>query len=183
MNIWLTADYHLGHFNIISYTNRPFNSLEQMNQTIISNHNERVKPGDLVIHNGDFCFKGTPGSKPGEGIIVTAKEWESQLNGKIIFIQGNHDKNNSAKTPIQGMLVEMGGYKIWITHNPNNFNKNYPINFVGHVHDKWKFSSVETKDRGLVYLINVGIDVWNFRPVSINEILEGLAQWKKSQHN
>ena len=61
--IFYTADLHLGHANIIKYCNRPFKDVDQMNETLIRNWNSRVKPEDTVIHNGDFCFKNTPGGK------------------------------------------------------------------------------------------------------------------------
>ena len=59
MKYYFSSDYHLGHFNIIRYCNRPFKSLEQMNETIIRNHNERIKKEDILFHIGDFCFKKT----------------------------------------------------------------------------------------------------------------------------
>jgi len=58
MNYWWTSDYHFSHFNIIRYCNRPFKTVEEMNETIIRKHNERVKPKDTVFFLGDFIFKG-----------------------------------------------------------------------------------------------------------------------------
>ena len=79
-----TADLHLGHANIIRYCNRPFKDIDRMNDVLISNWNSRVKSGDTVIHNGDFCFKNTPGGKEGEGAVgINAQEWAKKLNGNI----------------------------------------------------------------------------------------------------
>ena len=141
MKIFFTSDYHLGHFNIIRYCNRPFKTLYQMNKEIIRRHNERVKPDDTVFFLGDFCFKNTAGGKKGEGILVTAKEWKQKLNGKFIFIRGNHDRNNTCKTPIESIIIKYGGHKINLTHNPFNANKKL-INFVGHVHIKGQLKMV-----------------------------------------
>jgi len=56
MTIYFTSDMHLGHKNIIKYSNRPFNSLVEMDQVIIDNYNSVVKKGDTVYDLGDFCF-------------------------------------------------------------------------------------------------------------------------------
>ena len=171
MNIWFTADCHFGHSNIITYCNRPFDGVDKMNSALIRNWNERVKPEDTVFHVGDFCFKNTPGGKYGEGQMVTAATWEKKLNGKIIFIQGNHDKNNSCKTPIQNIVVAMGGKRIQLVHNTEHIiTSNYDLYFVGHVHQAWKTKELKVQF-GIAKCINVGVDVWQYKPVSLNEIL------------
>lgn len=181
MQYWITSDYHLGHFNIIKYCNRPFTTIEEMNETIIRNHNSRVKEDDVIFHIGDFCFKGSDTSKPGEGELTKAQQYEKQLKGKIIFIQGNHDSNNSCKTCIRNMSINLGGHDLFLVHDPENFNLRYEINLVGHVHEKWKIRNAikdnyTHKDR---FLINVGVDVWDFMPIKINEILKELSSYKR----
>ena len=171
MNVWFTADCHFGHNNIITYCNRPFDGVDEMNSVLIRNWNERVKPEDTVFHVGDFCFKNTPGGKDGEGQAITAVAWEKQLNGKIIFIQGNHDKNNSCKTPIQNLVIAMGGKRIQLVHNPKHIvTSNYDLYFTGHIHGEWKTKEVKVQF-GIAKCINVGVDVWKYKPVSLNEIL------------
>jgi len=171
MNMWFTADCHFDHANIIRYCDRPFKSVEVMNEIIIRNWNSRVKPDDVVIHNGDFCFKNNGNS---------AKYWESQLNGKIIFIQGNHDKNNTCKTPIQNMTISMGGKRIFIVHNPEHvgFVTGCDLAFTGHVHQNWEIRRVR-RQFDFIDCINVGVDVWKFKPVSFNEIMGRYNKWKK----
>jgi calcineurin-like phosphoesterase family protein len=154
-----------------------------MNETIIRNHNERVKHEDVLFFVGDFCFRNSAGGKPGEGVVIKAKEYEAELNGKIIFLKGNHDNNNSCKTIINGLLIEIAHKQIYLVHKPEHFNKDYEINFVGHVHDKWKFKRVRHSEVGWTDLINVGVDVWNFRPVNFDEIMKEYHQWKKTQNN
>ena len=184
MSYWFTSDTHFGHCNIMKYCNRPFKLLDEMNSTLIQNWNSRVKENDTVFFLGDFCFKS--GSNRGEGISVKASEWKAKLNGSVVFIKGNHDRNNSLKTPIHSMQIIMGGYKMNMVHRPQDVNFDYDINLVGHVHEKWKvkriYKSVGLYKR-LIYkllrkkvpittAINVGVDVWKFRPISINEILK-----------
>lgn len=173
MNYWFTADYHLGHANIIKYCDRPFRDLDQMNSTIIRNHNSRVKAEDTVFHLGDFCFKNSSDVK-GEGVRIPVSEWEAQLNGKIIHVRGNHDKNNSTKTIIQGMLIRYGAKDVYCVHNPQHYNSNYPINFVGHAHENWVIGKV-----GRTLLINVGVDVNRFMPRLFAELIGKINKAKK----
>lgn len=80
---FFTSDTHFGHTNIIKYTNRPFSSVEEMNDVLIQNWNAKVKAGDTVYHLGDFAF----GEKYIHAIFP-------KLNGRIILIKGNHDKRD-----------------------------------------------------------------------------------------
>lgn len=57
MNYWWMSDYHFSHFNIIAYCKRPFKTAEEMNETIIKRHNERVKPDDTVFFLGVYNKK------------------------------------------------------------------------------------------------------------------------------
>ena len=165
MDTWFSADHHFGHANIIKYCGRPFKDVNHMNEVIIKRHNERVKPDDTVFFLGDFCFKGSVGSKVGEGALQKAEYYHSRLNGNFVFIRGNHD-NNSLNTKIKHLVIEMGGQDIFLVHNPENFNPQFDLNLVGHVHQNWKIQK-----RGRTTLVNVGVDVWNFYPVSFQEIM------------
>ncbi len=171
---FISADYHLGHGNIIKYCNRPFKSLEEMNETIIRRHNERIKPEDFFFHNGDFCFKNTNESK-GEGVRSKAQEWNSRLNGNKIFIKGNHDKNNSMQTIIKSCIITFAGKDYNMCHNPNDADFRFEINLTGHVHQNWRF-----KRYNRTKLINVGVDVWNFYPRTIDELLNELKKYEKN---
>lgn len=172
-----TADLHLGHANIIKYCDRPFKDVNHMNEALIRNWNSRVKPEDTVIHNGDFCFKNTPGGKEGEGAGVDAKEWTKKLNGNIVFVRGNHDKGNSLKTHIEKLYVRYSGIDVCIVHRPDAYDFSMKYNFVGHVHNNWKFKNVGTFVPE-IYLINIGVDCWNFMPVTFEEIMKQLKRWQ-----
>ena len=91
------------------------------------------------------------------------------MNGHFVFIRGNHDKNNSLKAIIERAIVYNRSIKNYINlvHNPIHARKEYPINVVGHVHDAW---SEKRLDKDSV-MINVGVDVCDFRPIDINEIM------------
>jgi calcineurin-like phosphoesterase family protein len=150
-----------------------------MNKTIMDNHNSRVKPGDTVYFLGDFCFKNSKGGKEGEGIPMHAQKLISQLNGNFIFVKGNHDHNNSLKTKVERMVIKYGGHRLNLVHNPDFADYNHPINLVGHVHQHWKFKRYK-KDFTFTDCINVGVDVWGFKPMKFEEIFTEYTKWKKT---
>lgn len=158
---------------IISYK-----SLEKMNKELIRRWNERVKKEDTVFMIGDFCFKNSKKGKKGEGIPVSSNYWKSKLNGNIIFIKGNHDRNNSNRTIIEKLSIKYGGHRVNLVHNPEHADLNYDINFTGHVHSNWEIKRIR---RGMTFTdcINVGVDVWNFIPITFEEIQKRYNNWKK----
>ena len=145
-----------------------------MNDTIIKNHNARVTAEDTVFFAGDFCFRNSPGGKKGEGLPVKSSQYLRQLNGNFIFIKGNHDRNNSLKTRIEKVVIHYGGKRVNIVHNPIHADSNYELNFVGHVHDNWKFRKLGVKS----IMCNVGVDVWGFKPVTYEEIIREMKKWQ-----
>jgi len=160
MKVWFTADCHFDHDNIIKYCKRPFKNIGHMNETIIKRWNDVVDNDDLVYHVGDFAFKG----------IENGREFEQRLNGDIVHIQGNHDLNNGIKTYITKCMMFFGGKDVFVQHHPP---EELPIcDFVicGHIHDKWKFKL--HKQNPSIPIINVGVDVNQFTPVSTEAVLK-----------
>ena len=176
-NLWFSADLHEGHGNIIKYCHRPFKDIEEQHATYVKNFNARVKPEDTVIHNGDYCFKNSAGGKKGEGTTRKASDWQKDFIGNWIYIKGNHDGNNSLKTPIEKMYLYFGGKYICVVHSPAHADHKVEINLVGHIHDAWKVRRLNDKS----YMINVGVDVWGFKPVSFDEIMKRLAEFKRNE--
>jgi len=88
--IYFTADTHFFHGGngknrgVIKYCNRPFSSVEEMNEKLIENWNNTVGKKDTVYHLGDFAF----------GKKEDVRKLRFRLNGKIHLILGNHDYRN-----------------------------------------------------------------------------------------
>lgn len=163
MKTWFTADTHFGHTKIIDYCNRPFKDIETMNKVLIRNWNARIKKHDLVIHLGDFAFKEAE----------KAKRFLDSLNGHITIVKGNHDKNNSIDSRIMEVTMDLGGKNFYCVHNPSQVNYKFHYALVGHVHQNWKV--VKRKN---TIIVNVGVDVWNYHPIDINEIFKAIVRFK-----
>ena len=146
MKRWVTSDWHLGHHNIIRYCERPFASIAEMDKTIIDNHNALVKPEDIVYFLGDFCFYKNP------------QDYMAKVNGRFYFIVGNHDKQGYFSGHPYTMSILYARKTVQMRHDPN-FHYRCDVNLCGHVHEKWR-------EQG--GLINVGVDVWDFKPVNLD---------------
>jgi calcineurin-like phosphoesterase family protein len=87
-SIFFISDTHFGHANMLEFTNydgsrlRPFDSIEELDELMIQNWNERVKPTDKIYHLGDVVYR----CKNRDQIM-------SRLNGEKVLIKGNHDRD------------------------------------------------------------------------------------------
>ena len=154
-------------------------SLLKMNEKLISNCNERVKEEDLLFFVGDLGFKS--GTDRGEGEPEKLQKYIDQIKCKHIYwIEGNHDRagKNSFKTPVQKIIIKYGGKRICIVHDPAFADINYEINLTAHVHTKWEIMRVR-KGMSFTDCINVGVDVWNFYPVTWSEIWQRYSLYLK----
>ena len=87
---FFTSDLHFFHSNILKFTSRPFNDLDEMHQDIVDQWNAHIARGDIVYHLGDLSFlkaKKMEDQKPLYEIL-------NQLNGSIVMLKGNHDYSN-----------------------------------------------------------------------------------------
>lgn len=166
MNYWWTSDYHLSHYNIIKYCDRPFNKIEKMNEVIIDRYNEKVKNEDIVFFLGDFIFKSKR---------KFYYEIEKKMNGKVIFLKGNHDRNNNIITK---MYIYYDSKNICMTHNPKNADSNVPINLCGHVHQRYKIKRLNENS----LIVNVSVDVWDYYPVSFNDISSAISKFLRKDN-
>ena len=182
MERWLTSDLHLGHTNIITYCERPFADVAEMNEAIVESWNAQVAPGDEVEVEGDVAM----------GKLTDTLPLVRRLNGRKTLRLGNHDRPHplhgrratgwaeryidagfEAILPEVGRL-RVGRHRVLACHFPYRGDSKENDRFVdarpsdtgewlvhGHVHDTWR-------QRGRQ--INVGLDAWGGRLVHVDEI-------------
>jgi calcineurin-like phosphoesterase family protein len=73
--------------------------------------------------------------------------------------------------------MKFGGLNIYLKHTPPNELEKGPLEeqvvincdlvLCGHVHNRWKWRIIFDTP-----IINVGMDVWDFEPVSLGSILK-----------
>jgi calcineurin-like phosphoesterase family protein len=183
-----TSDLHFGHANIIKYCNRPFTDVGQMNAKLVNNWNEVVGQDDEVWVLGDVAM----------GSIEQSLAFVRRLNGVKTLVTGNHDRCWSAAGAKSQRWVEVyqaagfntilhGTIEIVFDDQPavachfpyagdsqdaDRYTALRPEDLGrtllhGHVHDRWQVSGRQ---------INVGVDVWDYRPVSDAQLLAALSQ-------
>jgi calcineurin-like phosphoesterase family protein len=181
MAIYFTADLHLHHKNIIRYAHRnpPFGNIAKMDNGLIANWNSVVRKHDTVYHLGDFCF--TRKSNIGYAMHVYLNAMR-KVNGRAVFLRGNHDKGLQQGDyficrRIDGIKVFMRHWPPWEhpLRFPHSFNIPLDVDLIlcGHVHDKWKYH-VHSVGQRRVPVINVGTDVWGYKPINLNTIMEDM---------
>ncbi|HEY9773140.1 MAG TPA: metallophosphoesterase [Planktothrix sp.] len=173
MSIWFSSDHHFGHKNIIQYCARPFDDVEEMNEALVDAWNSCVRADDTVYYLGDFSLKQR-----------TMEKYAPRLNGHKILIMGNHDSCHPVNR--DGTVTSIGVYRKFfeevleelewedclLHHMPyyDNDDDRYPeyrpmnhgkVLLHGHVHERWTVNDKQ---------VNVGVDVWDYKPVSAVQI-------------
>lgn len=187
--IWFTADSHFGHKNIIKYCDRPYDSVEEMDRDLIENWNDLVGPDDEVYHLGDFSLD-----------FKIASQVLPLLNGQKHLIAGNHDlchSSNGGSAYIRRYLeagfatvkeetsLTILGQIVRLCHlpyfDPDDIDSRLPEYkpdddgswlLHGHVHLRWQQNQKQ---------INVGVDVWDYAPVSLKQIEQVLSNAENNE--
>ena len=170
--VFFTSDTHFGHTNIIKYCDRPFNNVDSMNEALVYNWNTKVSKDSTVYHLGDFAFLDES----------SIKDLIWSLNGRIVFIPGNHDKNLikalekfnfDGKATLASLIhsetfnIEDEKIRFVMCHYAMKvWDKSHygAIHLYGHSHG----SLPDDKNSRSM---DVGVDTNNYTPYSIDEIL------------
>lgn len=156
--LWMTADLHFGYKDIISYENRPFKDVDDMNRKLIDNWNSKISDHDKLICMGDFSFCN---KEITAGLV-------SKLKGYKILLMGNHDESRSRQWWLDVGFNEVIAYPIILdgfyilSHEPVYLNSNMPyINIHGHTH------SLKYENKQYA---NVCVECTNYMPVCFDDI-------------
>ncbi|MGU3479166.1 metallophosphoesterase [Methylobacterium sp. D48H] len=173
MAVFFTADLHLGHASLITGDvgrTRPFTSIEEHDEAIIARWNETVTSNsDDVYVLGDFAL----------GLDAEALERAfRRLRGRKHLVVGNHDPKrtlrlawSSQPTDLRRLAVDAGDrrYDLTLCHYPMRAWSRVhhgALHLYGHTHGGLP---------GTRRSADVGVDVWDFRPVGMDEILDQMA--------
>jgi calcineurin-like phosphoesterase family protein len=188
--VFITADHHFGHENIIKFCDRPFKTVKEMDKALVENWNKVVSKDDIVYHLGDFTLGG----------FEIAKGYFEQLNGKIQVL-GNHWHHDKRWLPrdyfgpltlecpeeiesvghvnvippmivleLKGMGNEDRSLGVTLCHYPLLVwdRKHYGAwHLYGHTH-KHNLNGE--------FSLNVGVDCMNFAPISLGGVLHHMYE-------
>lgn len=180
--IHYTSDLHLGHANIIRHCSRPFTSVGEMDEKLIQNWNKKVHNDDTVYIVGDFIFRA-----PRKNV----EEYLKALKGHKHLILGNHDRSWLKKLQNPEQYLDSIEPMLYIT------DKNHPvvlchypmmtwqsanrggIMVYGHIHKNthtafWPLIARNSS------MLNAGVDVNGFEPVSLEEMIENNNHFKEA---
>ena len=166
------SDPHIGHANIIEYCSRPFDNVQEMNDTLIANYNNMISSGDVVLWLGDCFFRDNP---------EQYKHLLGKMNGRKFLIVGNHDQGDGVMAAMGFELVmkeavmDIAGITCRINHYPYEGPRGYDkyatrrprrnqgeILLHGHSHSTEKITGRQS--------ISVGVDAWDFGPALYSEV-------------
>jgi len=129
--VWFGSDLHFDHKNIIKFTNRPFDTVLEMNAYMLARINDMVSPGDRVYLLGDIQFKND---------MDILEELTRKV--EVHLIHGNHDSDKTRDfwgwtTSSSYKEIRIDGQKIVMFHYPIeewNGKTHGSIHLHGHTH-------------------------------------------------
>lgn len=180
---FFTSDLHFGHKNIIELCNRPFETIDEMDEALIKNWNRKVKKNDVVYLIGDVVWDKSK-----------VAYYMEKLSGKKILVAGNHDstwvKREECQKHFESVVpyleVHLNGHPITMCHYPmlewkssrEETRRKLGYLIHGHIHNR---IAEEYRQLFLNFnALNAGVDVNFFEPVTFEELLENNLKFKIS---
>ena len=174
---YFISDPHFGHENILKMCQRPFESVEEMNEAMIDAWNQRVTGNDTVFILGDLFYR-CPDPEP----------FLQRLKGKKRLIIGNHDSSWMDKVDLSRYFVSVdpfleitdGMRAITLCHYPlltwKHKLRTYMVH--GHIHNDTTsdfFPLLVARER----VLNAGVEVNGYRPVTFEELQKNNQAFKQ----
>ena len=173
--IFFISDPHFSHKNIVKFLRddgtklRPFETSEEMDETMIKNWNAIVRSQDKIYVNGDVCMKDSE------------LEILNRLNGHKRLVRGNHD---ISKTKVyMKYFEEIYGVRVFddfiLSHyplHPDSITKRYSCNVHGHIHYNIVKDQNDVPD-GRYF--NICVEHINYTPISLEEMREQIKAWQE----
>lgn len=170
MAVFFTSDTHFGHGGALGLFRRPFASVKDMDEALIRRWNETVTAEDEVWHLGDFAVRRSP------DCMMNILE---RLKGRKHLIAGNNDPpamrelrawesvGDYAELTVEGLRLVLCHYpfRSW-----NGMGRGV-VNLHGHSHGK--LAPMRRQ-------IDVGVDVWDFRPLALAQLADHLTRRRRS---
>ena len=199
---FFTSDLHLNSALINKYAQRPYLDAESAATALVTNINSDCAAADTLIHVGDFALTSVDahGKEADIPLSFSADYWKGRIRTRLFLLAGNHDSGHNAEEDAVSMVVDLNqnwrcvsvghypscsspfrtarsgrktaarnsvnGYKGW-----NGMPGRPHVHLCGHVHSGWLFMFDSAKN---VLNVNVGVDVWEYRPVEDVELTEFL---------
>lgn len=205
MTTWFTADLHFGHARLLELSpgrGAAFATVAEMNEALIANWNSVVAAEDTVWVLGDFDMHGKAASLAllprlmGTKILVSANHdacWAGMRDGwkqrSRYLDAGFSAVMDFAVTKLPPVGPEASATRVLLSHFP----------YVGDSHDEDRHEQFRLRDEGVPLLhghvhetfrerrtaqgtwgINVGVDHWDFRPVSAETLAKHLDDLRET---
>lgn len=182
-NSWVVADPHFGHLGVCKFLHpngtdplRPWVDPQEMDEALVKNWNEVVRPADRVNLLGDVVIN--------RRCIPTL----GRLNGRIRLVKGNHDIFKLTDylpyvDDIAAYYVTKNpqGGKVIMSHipiHPESLGR-FGVNIHGHLHAhkvmkevsyqvERRFWTEKTPD---LRYVCVSVEQTNWRPITLEEAL------------
>jgi len=154
MTYWFTADEHYGHAAIIKHCDRPFETVHEMNKVLTENHNAVVRPEDVVIHAGDFCWANSK---------KQAEKYIRHLNGSHIFLRGSHDKWMGKSAPMIWEKTIDGQFLVVCHYAMRTWRRSHYNSYQFYAHSHGRLEPIGKQ-------WDIGVDNNNFYPLSFEQL-------------
>ncbi|MFC6954810.1 hypothetical protein [Halorubellus litoreus] len=166
---YLVSDLHLDHRNIVEYCNRPFDSVEEMNDQLVSNWQAVVDPDDVVLFGGDLTIRESASA---------LLNWLEALPGEIVFVIGNHDGTLLSERDdvyfVEEYRFEHRNVPFRVVHDPADGPSNQTGWLLhGHHHnnhpEQYPLVAHDTRR------VNFSVELIDYRPLAMDRLVDYLV--------